>query len=263
MQQDTSDALFVGIGTILGRGLSKSTYKLVFGAGAGYGSPLTSLGSDFHVYFVRGPLTARQLNLSPELAITDPGGLAASLVPKGESRSKRRITFVPHHTTAAAGDWEEVCANVGVHLIDPRWRVEKVLRDIADSDLVLAEAMHAAIIADSLRIPWIPIRCHAGVLPFKWMDWCSSLGLSYEPVSLPMSWRGRRGSLFAGMRRAAKSHLVARRLRRILGKCRPFLSSSEKQGIINGRLLDKLEVLRQDIQSGRIAEREESYLANQ
>ena len=68
--------------------------------------------------------------------------------------------------------------------IDPGGEVDEVLAAIRGCELVVAEAMHGAIIADALRIPWIPVRCYDHILDFKWRDWCESLQLRYEPAIL-------------------------------------------------------------------------------
>ena len=52
------------------------------------------------------------------------------------------------------------------------------------SHLVHAEAMHAAIVADALRVPWVPCRMYPQVNIFKWTDWTLSLGLEYQPHNI-------------------------------------------------------------------------------
>src|ERR1019366_6854573 len=54
----------------------------------------------------------------------------------------------------------------------------------ASAKLVVAEAMHGAIVADTLRIPWIAVECSPEILPFKWVDWCQSMDLPYKPFQL-------------------------------------------------------------------------------
>ena len=55
---------------------------------------------------------------------------------------------------------------------------------IAQTEVLLAEAMHGAIVADALRVPWIPLCTSARILNFKWLDWCASLNLDYRPSFL-------------------------------------------------------------------------------
>jgi len=51
--------------------------------------------------------------------------------------------------------WPAVAAETGFELIDPRANPRLVVERIARADLVLAEAMHGAIIADTYGVPWI------------------------------------------------------------------------------------------------------------
>jgi succinoglycan biosynthesis protein ExoV len=52
---------------------------------------------------------------------------------------------------------------------------------------VVADAMHAAIVADALRVPWVPVVLSPQSNSFKWLDWTLSLNLPYKPVKLPAS----------------------------------------------------------------------------
>jgi succinoglycan biosynthesis protein ExoV len=45
--------------------------------------------------------------------------------------------------------------------------------------------MHAAIVADTFRIPWVPVVTNARINEFKWRDWTSSLDLEYAPERIP------------------------------------------------------------------------------
>jgi succinoglycan biosynthesis protein ExoV len=47
--------------------------------------------------------------------------------------------------------------------------------------------MHGAIVADSLRVPWIPLRPIAAEHRFKWLDWTRSVDVPYKPVALTPS----------------------------------------------------------------------------
>jgi succinoglycan biosynthesis protein ExoV len=62
-----------------------------------------------------------------------------------------------------------------------------VIEKIRSARLVLAEAMHAAIVADSLRVPWIAVSSSPKVSSFKWLDWTQSMELPYLPLRLPAS----------------------------------------------------------------------------
>ena len=62
---------------------------------------------------------------------------------------------------------------------------ESVIRRIQQSEVIIAEAMHAAIVADALRVPWIPVKAYNGINDFKWNDWASSLDVPYNPIRIP------------------------------------------------------------------------------
>lgn len=202
---DDGRELFLGIGTVLSDQIPAAPVKVVCGAGAGYGPP-PRLDARWHVYFVRGPLTARALNLRPRTAVTDPALLAAGFpVPRG----KRYVaSFMPHHLSARYADWKSVCAAAGLHYIDPAGSVETVLAEIAGSGLVVTEALHGAVAADAFRVPWVAVRGYPQILDFKWRDWCASLGMTYRPESLVPLWDvSRYGSPLTPLRLAAKEAL--------------------------------------------------------
>jgi len=56
--------------------------------------------------------------------------------------------------------------------------------------------MHAAIVADALRVPWISVTTTPEFLAFKWADWAASLGMTIStcllrPSSLQEALRNR------------------------------------------------------------------------
>jgi succinoglycan biosynthesis protein ExoV len=181
---DRDDELWVGIGTVLHADwIPAAPRKIVCGSGCGYG-PLPSIDDRWRFLAVRGLLTAQRLGLPPSAAITD----AAALVPRlyrPKPLSARRPAFIPHHANLRIGRWDRACAAAGIDLIDPRDPVEQVLDALAGAEVVIAEAMHGAILADAYRVPWIPVSSGRNVLDFKWQDWCGSLGLTYAPATIP------------------------------------------------------------------------------
>jgi len=177
------DALFLGIGTIIRAGLPAAARKVVLGSGMGYGEP-PHLDQTWEFHCVRGPLTAARLGLPASLATTDAAALVSTVFEAGR-HPRRDVSFMPHHVSATLFDWRPLCRRLGIRYVDPAAAVEPTLAALAGSRLVIADAMHAAILADTLRIPWVPVTIYGHANPFKWNDWCASLGLEYEPVRLP------------------------------------------------------------------------------
>jgi hypothetical protein len=183
---DANDGIrFVGIGTVLDRALETSQFTVIFGSGAGYAAPPRTLEDrrKCKVYGVRGPLSARAVHIAPELALTDPAILVAAL-PRFQNMARQGIVFVPHWKSVGIGNWPTVCDEAGVGYVDPRQDSELVIGKIASSALVLAESMHAAIIADALRVPWISVTTTPEFLAFKWADWAASLGMTVSTYVL-------------------------------------------------------------------------------
>ncbi|MGB3787953.1 MAG: polysaccharide pyruvyl transferase family protein [Phormidesmis sp.] len=204
-KQDDS-ILFVGTGTLLNNKLPERiapAQKLaIFSTGAGYEQPLRPIPTAWDVYCVRGPFSARQLGLIESKAIADGGLLIAQLFTA--AGRKEGCSFMPHvyHADEADDSWQRICQQANIRYIDPRWPVEKVLESIGSSERLIAEAIHGAIAADALRVPWIPIATSSRIYSFKWHDWCDSMNLFYHPYRLPSlksykPWNGdlRKGGL--------------------------------------------------------------------
>ncbi|MFO1514855.1 MAG: polysaccharide pyruvyl transferase family protein [Verrucomicrobiota bacterium] len=179
--------LFVGIGTLLNDRLPHARRTVVFGTGVGYGTCPAVPDASWTVYCVRGPITAAALGLSAELAITDPAALVATLGVRTHADG-RAPAFMPHHLSAPLVDWSTLCSDASLRFIDPRWSVDEVLGSLKRTSLLITEAMHGAILADALRVPWIPTVCAEQILALKWVDWCRSMGLHYQPLPLPLLW---------------------------------------------------------------------------
>jgi succinoglycan biosynthesis protein ExoV len=187
------DAVLLGIGSIfredfLSAEATRNKRVFVLGSGAGTGPlPARWPNGDWSILAVRGPLTA-QLVGRPEAAATDGAALLATarrLVP--EAADHRQVVFFPHYNSVAHSRWSEACELAGFEFVDAHWPVAEILLRIARARLVITEAMHGAIVADALRVPWIPVVCSPEILPFKWRDWTRSLELDYRPHVLPPS----------------------------------------------------------------------------
>lgn len=173
-------ALLIGVGTVLYDKLPAAAPRVVMGSGVGYSpAPRDIKGPGWAVYAVRGPLTARLLDLAPDRAVVDPAVLLPAM-PDWSGTAHGDPIFVPHWTTALDADWRPAAERAGLRWVDPRGDPHTVIRAIAGASLVVAESMHGAIIADAFRMPWVPVvGTHRSV--FKWSDWAGSLGMDYAP----------------------------------------------------------------------------------
>lgn len=172
--------LLVGVGTVLSDGLPEAGAQVIMGSGAGYGVlPADISARNWVIYGVRGPMTTQLLGLDPGLAAVDPAVLLPMMNTFSATPSGRRV-FVPHWLTASDTLWRDAAENAGLDFVDPRQDPAVVIQKIIDAELVVAESMHAAIIADAFGVPWVPVICtHASL--FKWQDWTASLQMQYRP----------------------------------------------------------------------------------
>jgi succinoglycan biosynthesis protein ExoV len=243
--------LFVGIGTLLNDYVPAAERVIVFGAGVGYGKGLPNITDHWRIYCVRGPLSAEKLRLPASLALTDPAVLMPQVSPLPEKSRRYRFSYIPHVHCAEIGmeSWREVCAELDFGLIDPRWPVARVLSSLAETECVIAEAMHGAILADAYGIPWIPVISNRMILPFKWQDWCASMGLTYSPHRLIGLWDPRPWSLrwlrhpYMALNPLRKP-IVVQQLLDIAAQATPQLSSRNHLARCVERLEEKLVLVR-------------------
>lgn len=175
---------FIGIGSILGFDMARtSNLKIVFSSGFAYGTKPV-INETFDIICVRGPLTAKALSLDPKLAVAD-GGILITQMVKEKPAKIYPVSFMPHWESELKFDWASMCEQAGIHYISPMDDYQSVLKRIMQSEVIIAEAMHAAIVADALRVPWIPVKAYNGINDFKWNDWAGSLEVPYEPIRIP------------------------------------------------------------------------------
>jgi succinoglycan biosynthesis protein ExoV len=240
---DESDVLFAGIGTLLNDRLPRARRTIVFGSGVGFGSGAPRVDDSWTFYCVRGPLSAQALGLSADVAITDPALLLAPLLPAATDRAAHRFSYMPHYRNANS-HWASVCRGLGFGYIDPREPIQDVLRELRRSDVLITEAMHGAIVADALGIPWIPVRtAGAGTLAFKWQDWCASLGLSYRPHRVVPLFT----ATASGIKATTKRVIAAAQLSWIARTARPALSAASLRAQRLAQLHERLERLKTDL----------------
>lgn len=198
------EVLLVGVGTVLNEALLPSSIKkLVVGSGFGYGAaPDLSDPAEWDVRCVRGPLTAQKLDLGDSFGIVDPAVMVAEM-PEFQNLSRNGgAIFVPHWESTVGGVWPLVCQAAGLGYVDPCGEARSVIRAIAQAELVVAESMHAAILADAFRVPWVAVTTSQSINSFKWRDWAASLSVEYRPRQIPLSSRAEaitKGARFWGM----------------------------------------------------------------
>lgn len=182
------DVTLIGVGTLLNTQLPlPSNRKLVIGSGTGYGTvPLSFPASEWDLRCVRGPDSAGRVGLPPDRGILDPAGVLPTLAGFGGPRqvTGAKPLFVPHHSNADRHPWDNICTAAGLEYLSPKMEAHHVIRRIAAAPLVVAESLHAAIIADAFRTPWIAVNTSGTVNRPKWMDWARSLELELDLVEL-------------------------------------------------------------------------------
>jgi len=266
---DKNDVLIYGIGTLLGliKPDPNARKIYVFSSGCGYVESF-EIDHRYHFICVRGPLTAKKLNLPLDLAVSDGAVLLRELdfkIPPKEYK----WSYIPHWTDDLLySQWPELIIKAGGHYIDPKNNPDFVINEILKSELVLAEAMHGAIVADTFRVPWVAIRAYKHINHFKWKDWSESMNLFYAPVSLPAIFNKERiESIIEKKAFAFRNHLirylatyiyrvyqnifVQRKLLRILRKItrenKGSLSQSSMLELRHTQLKEKLNILIEQI----------------
>jgi hypothetical protein len=145
------------------------------------------------------------------------------------------------------------------HLSRPARRYRRAPAAIRGAEVVLAEAMHGAIIADALRTPWVPLLPIHPSHRMKWTDWAASLDLTLTRTDMPPSnlreayvratgldGQGRTSARLAEAAAARPlnallRHHAARRLRRLAATGVRHLSEEARIGEATERCLERLD----------------------
>lgn len=219
----TTDLL--GIGTILKDGfVDPDRRKLVLGSGVGYGRPPALAPAEaWDVRCVRGPLTAAALGLPDALGVVDPAVMVADIAGFRRARRTGETLFVPHYRSLGLLDWPAAAGAAGVAFQSPCEESRAVVGRIAGADRVIAESLHAAIVADAFRIPWTPVTIGGGFNAFKWKDWTASVGAEFRPASFLRAARRLQGAFPAGGSRGGPGPANGRRGGGRLGRARASL----------------------------------------
>lgn len=184
------DTAFFGIGSILIKDsqfvkeANQYSKKIIFGTGVRSINEYVELDDSWDLYFLRGPFGSLKLTNDPLHYISD-GAYFMMLLPEYQNYintpKKHPISFVPYFQSVDIIDWQKICDKMGWHLILPTLDVERFIQEISASEQVISEAMHGAIFADILRVPWKRFRFYAHIYEgehvseFKWNDWLFSI----------------------------------------------------------------------------------------
>lgn len=236
---DASSGLLLGVGTILEpwfvEELDPQAQKYVIGSGGGMTVPPIIPDETWQIHAVRGPLTAAYLGLDADRAATDPA-MCVGRYYETPSRKTGGVGFMPHHVALRQWDWRKTCDDAGLIYLDPHADPIETFGKIANCDLVLADAMHAAIVADALRIPWIPVQINPVNYVGKWHDWGASIRVPMHFQPLP--------NLYDPLRQTTVGQLLEHGPRRTVYELRRKSSAREAT-----KAVERLQALAKDYQS--------------
>ncbi len=235
----SQDLCVLGIGTIINdqsiQAVASYKKKLIFSSGVGYGAISAPLDDSWEVVCTRGPKSAERLGVSPEKAVCDGAVLLSDffeVIP--ESARNIPCTFIPHITS----DWStgqvlrKVMKDLGINYLVPDAPQEHFIDQVSRSKLVIAEAMHGAILADTMRVPWIPVYLHEHEHhAFKWEDWFLSINMDYfSKKIIPTIWNPPRKTfkrLVKTPYQSIKSRRVADQIATLMSSRREVLSNEQ------------------------------------
>lgn len=251
----TSDEVCViGIGTILNKDnaekVSHYRRKVVFSSGTGYGEALTDLDDSWDITCVRGPNTARLMGLPSAKAICDGAILLSDYFEPIEESKRNGIVFIPHIRT----HWgvheclRPICDELGWRYLTPDIPAEDFIEAVSSATLVITEAMHGAILADTMRVPWIVVALH-NHNDFKWRDWFLSIEQDYHCHFLaPKLWNPNKAPVVGRLKyfyQKWKMSRLQQQISCIPQNCTPSLSSEKVLNLKKAQLRDKLDYINQ------------------
>lgn len=266
---DDNEHLLLGIGTLLNHKIPFAKKYTVLTSGVGYGDLPNINTGEWSFIGLRGPLSQKSLGIiEKDISLLD----GAYLLPRylrQEHVIKHKVGYIPHVDSMIHGLWQEVTDIAGMKLIDPRWPVEKFVKELCSCEKVITEAMHGAIIADAYNIAWQPTKAYHYINEFKWEDWAKSLDMDIDLNIIEPTWVGDKGKsvkrkainttkrliLSSGFTpknwcpvppiRSAQSTLeeIAKSLINNSEKCRFYLSDQELKRVKTDILLERINKL--------------------
>lgn len=193
-----SDTVYVPIGSLMTLYKPLPNCHLRFWGTGAFRHIDKPIKGDVRVYALRGKLSKasmekrldRKLNT---IVLGDPGLLAPAVLDK-IPKKVYSLGIIPHH--AAKVDLHDYCNIPGAVIIDTELPPVKFVREVAKCKVILSEAMHGLVIADSLHIPNARIAPFekSGVLGnFKFRDYYSVFNLP-----LPLTFDLKKQKIRAG-----------------------------------------------------------------
>jgi succinoglycan biosynthesis protein ExoV len=190
---EDDDSGFLAIGSILAQRYIRQTSRgIVFGSGVRHSEKTPVIDpSRWTIQFVRGPLSSRALGGAPY--ITDPALLSPLIYKEGrfaQGFTKGNEIGYVRYFKSPRSHAKSICSRLGLKEIDPTLPPDAFMEAMEQCHLIVTEAMHGAILADSFRIPWIGVRAYSDVIEgrvagFKWEDWLRSMEI--DPSAAPRS----------------------------------------------------------------------------
>ena len=275
--------VFLGIGTVLterrnSRILQRARGVAVLSSGSWSDGTCPLPDERWHVYGVRGPETARRMGLPPEKVVGDGAYLLANYFPAVAESRRQGVGFIPHHRSEDYMDWKKVCELAGVRFISARQPVDDFVAQVSGCSSVISEAMHGAIAADVMRVPWRAVSYAPNFQEQKWLDWGASVGVHPQFHALPQVYnsmvsygrgfenrvkralaatgvKSRKWSVLPVSRRSASIDDVHRLAGALSGvkKAPVQLSSDTAHRRVVNRLSEAVLELKKDFQSGFFA----------
>ncbi|WP_194767836.1 hypothetical protein [Tamlana sp. I1] len=202
------DIGFFGIGSIL---IENSVFidqanlcekKVIFGTGVRSINENIEMDDSWHILFLRGPYSSLKLKGDLDHYIADAAYFLA-LLPQYkrylDTPKKYKTSFIPYFKSIDKMDWQKICDDLSWNLILPTEvnSVEDFILEVAASEQVISEAMHGAMIADIVRVPWVRFRFYSHlyegtmVSEWKWNDWLLSIGFS-ENIEINVGLRNKK-----------------------------------------------------------------------
>ena len=147
---------------------------LVWGSGS-CGFDLPAIRNKDRITCVRGPLTKKWLSLPEKTPMGDPALLLTRLY--SPAKKKTGPTKIFNYSNHEHG--------ITTKIFPDQWK--SLVDSIANAEIVLANTLHAAIVAQAYGVPWAMYQFNEeNPLPLRWKDWFAYLGLpasALQPAS--------------------------------------------------------------------------------